>query len=51
MRMSSLCGEIPEEQKFDDALHWEIDEEASETTPKSKNGSFGANDQMPMGNM
>ncbi|CAK9807154.1 Ammonium transporter Rh type B [Anthophora plagiata] len=44
MRMS-ICGSIPEEQKFDDDAHWELEEESSHES-KIKDGNCG--DQLPM---
>ncbi|XP_029037489.2 ammonium transporter Rh type A isoform X6 [Osmia bicornis bicornis] len=49
MRMS-VCGSISEEQKFDDEVHWELEEESShESNIKDGNGCDG--DQLPMGHI
>ncbi|XP_017759249.1 PREDICTED: ammonium transporter Rh type A isoform X2 [Eufriesea mexicana] len=48
MRMS-ICGSIPEEQKFDDEAHWELEEESLEES-KTKEGNC-SNDQLSMGHI
>ncbi|CAK9833826.1 Ammonium transporter Rh type B-B [Anthophora retusa] len=48
MRMS-ICGSIPEEQKFDDDAHWELEEESSHES-KIKDGN-NCGDQLPMGHI
>nr|XP_034184188.1 ammonium transporter Rh type A isoform X2 [Osmia lignaria] len=46
----SVCGSISEEQKFDDEVHWELEEESShESNIKDGNGCDG--DQLPMGHI
>ncbi|XP_015594094.1 ammonium transporter Rh type A isoform X2 [Cephus cinctus] len=51
LRMT-MFGSITEDQKFDDAVHWELEEEAHEQdTSKHVEGSTRANDQLPMGHM
>lgn len=49
MRMS-IYGSIPEEQKFDDEAHWELEEESLEES-KIKEGNNCSNDQLPMGHI
>lgn len=39
-----IFGSIPEEQKFDDAANWELEEEEHELKPKEQN----LNEQLPM---
>ncbi|XP_012274440.1 ammonium transporter Rh type A isoform X2 [Orussus abietinus] len=46
---ASLWGSIAEEQKFDDSVHWELEEEAGhDLSSKSKEGSSRVIDQLPM---
>ncbi|KAK2586413.1 hypothetical protein KPH14_010698 [Odynerus spinipes] len=48
MRMS-ICGSVMEEQKFDDVVHWELEEEDLHEIPsKIKERSNRVNDQLPM---
>nr|XP_012149217.1 PREDICTED: ammonium transporter Rh type A isoform X5 [Megachile rotundata] len=48
MRMS-VCGSISEEQKFDDEVHWELEESSHESNVKDGNTCDG--DQLPMGHI
>ncbi|XP_003700058.2 rhesus blood group-associated glycoprotein Rh50 isoform X3 [Megachile rotundata] len=48
MRMS-VCGSINEEQKFDDEVHWELEESSHESNVKDGNTCDG--DQLPMGHI
>lgn len=45
MRLS-ICGSIAEEQKFDDEIHWELEEESSQE--KMKDGHSCGGDQLAM---
>ncbi|XP_015187756.1 PREDICTED: ammonium transporter Rh type B isoform X2 [Polistes dominula] len=50
---TSVCGSVAEEDKFDDAVHWELEEEEEEEglheISKIKERNSRANDQLPMG--
>lgn len=51
MRMS-VCGSIKEEEKFDDVVHWELEEEEiHEISSKVKERNNRVNDQLPMGSI
>lgn len=45
----SVCGTITEEQKFDDEVHWELEEEHD--TSKAKEEYSRTNEQLPMGHI
>ncbi|XP_043465365.1 ammonium transporter Rh type B-B isoform X1 [Leptopilina heterotoma] len=45
---TSFCGTIKEDEKFDDAVHWELEEESMSEVSKH---SDGMRDQMPMGHI
>ncbi|XP_014605036.1 PREDICTED: ammonium transporter Rh type B isoform X5 [Polistes canadensis] len=47
---TSVCGSVAEEDKFDDAVHWELEEEEGlHEISKIKERNNQANDQLPMG--
>nr|XP_050863671.1 ammonium transporter Rh type B isoform X2 [Vespula vulgaris] len=52
---TSVCGSIAEEEKFDDAVHWELEEEEEEDdshkVSKIKERNNRVSDQLPMGNI
>lgn len=51
---TSVCGSIAEEEKFDDAVHWELEEEEeddSHKVSKIKERNNRVSDQLPMGNI
>ena len=44
----SICESIKEEEKFDDAAHWEFENESISEVSKQ---SEGTRDQLPMGHI
>lgn len=51
---TSVCGSITEDEKFNDAVHWELEEEDDDDlhkVSKIKERNNQVSDQLPMGNI
>ncbi|XP_043284587.1 ammonium transporter Rh type A isoform X2 [Venturia canescens] len=45
------CGSVSEEHRFDDSVHWEIEDESVHEMSKNHGGSSSVVDQMPMAHL